>query len=55
MIGIAAISALSVDNLPRREVQKGKFGAMEVVDWFDHGMHKAVYLPQKDILQDYER
>ncbi|CDW81161.1 UNKNOWN [Stylonychia lemnae] len=55
LIGLAAISAFSMDGLPRREVQKGKFGAMEVVDWFVHGMTKTVYLPQKDLLQDYER
>jgi len=34
-----------MDGLPRREVQKGKFGAMEVVDWAVHGMSKTVYLP----------
>jgi hypothetical protein len=54
MIGIAAISAMTADNLPRREVQKSKFGAMEVVDWFEHGMQKTVYVPQKQFLQDYE-
>lgn len=45
MIGIAAISAMATDGLPRREVQKGKFGSMEVVDWHDTGMQKTVYLP----------
>ena len=55
MIGCAAISAMTVDNLPRREVGKGKFGAMEVTDWHDTGMQKTVYVPQKTILQDYER
>ena len=59
LLGFAAlaVSAMQVDatNLPRKEVTKGKFGAMEVTDWFEHGMHKTVYLPQKHILQDYER
>jgi len=45
MIGIAAISAMATDGLPRREVQKNKFGAMEVVDWHESGMQKTVFLP----------
>ena len=40
LIGIATVSA---GTMPRREVLKGKFGNMEIVDWHDHGMVKTVY------------
>jgi hypothetical protein len=41
--------------MPRREVTKSHFGAMEVVDFYGHGMDKTVYLPQKEFVKDYER
>lgn len=43
------------EQMPRREVTKSHFGAMEVTDWYKSGMDKTVYVPQKDYAQDYER
>lgn len=50
LLGFAALTANAMptdfpNNAARKEVQKNKFGAMEVIDWFDHGMSKAVFLP----------
>lgn len=57
LVGLAAIaSAISVDGeIPRREVQKNRFGAMEVSEIYSSGMAKTVFYPQKKFLHDYER
>ncbi|CDW80089.1 UNKNOWN [Stylonychia lemnae] len=55
LLGFASVNSFTMEGLPKREVKKNKLGAMEVIDWAVHGMTKTVYLPQKSILQDYER
>jgi len=45
LLGFAAVQSFTVENAPKREVKKNKFGAMEVIDWAVHGMSKTVYLP----------
>lgn len=47
LVGLAAVaSAISVDGeLPRREVQKNRFGAMEVSEIYSSGMAKTVFYP----------
>lgn len=53
LLGIVSTSALVMDNLPKGEVVKGKFGAMEAVEWLDEGMQKTVYCPDKSYRHDY--
>jgi hypothetical protein len=53
VLGIVTTSALVMDNVPKTEVTKGKFGAMEAVEWLDEGMSKTVYCPDKAYRHDY--
>jgi len=56
-LGVAAVaSAITTSaEIPRREVSKNKFGAMEVTEYYSSGMDKTVFYPQKKLLMDYER
>jgi hypothetical protein len=46
-------SALPFDSVKPREVKKSKFGAMEIVDYFEKGFNKLVMMPLKPYLRDY--
>lgn len=52
-MGIVSSSAMVLESLPEKEVYKGKFGAMEIVDWLEEGMKKEVHLPTKKFHNDY--
>ena len=39
---------------PKREVKKGTFDSMEIIDWQESGMVKTVYLKDKEFFRDYE-
>jgi hypothetical protein len=54
-IALIGMACANPTSLPRREVTKSAFGAMEITDWHDHGMVKTVYHPQKEFKRDYER
>jgi hypothetical protein len=57
IVGLVAVasSMIAESALPRREVQKNKFGGIEIVDYYPTGLDKTVFMPQKKFLQDYER
>ena len=56
MIGLAStISAVSLFGTQTTEVRRGRFGAMEVIDWTETGMNKEVHLPTKKFIMDYIR
>ena len=53
LLGLVATKASLLDPTPKRDVTKGKFGAMEVIDWHETGMEKTVHLPSKTYYRDY--
>ena len=53
MLGIAATTALIMDGPSKREIKKGRFGALEIIEWLDTGMQKEITLPHLDYLRDY--
>ncbi len=55
LIGFVAASSLQIDSFPTKQVLKNKLGAMEIVDYFEEGSAKTVFIPQPDLLRDYER
>lgn len=52
---MAAVQAILADSPIKREVKKNSFGAMEIAEYTDSGMVKTVYMPQKELVKDYER
>jgi len=52
---MVAAGSLDVDAFPQKSVQKNKLGAMEIVDYFENGSAKTIFVPHPDLLRDYER
>jgi hypothetical protein len=52
---LVAASALTTENILKKEVKKNQFGSVEITESTNEGIAKTVYVPSKNFNQDYER
>ena len=55
LLGLTAVTANSFGETTQRDVKKGRFGAMEIIDHHEHGTKKSVLLPSKSYIRDYSQ
>jgi hypothetical protein len=50
---VSITSAYEFESAPTRDVQRGKFGHLEITDFKEGGMQKTVHMAEKAYHHDY--